>query len=157
MTRSASSLVILSLAVMACGNDRVEAGADAAMADADSAAAAPAPVGQQVMLATMNNSGATAEASLATVGERTSVAVKLTGARANVTLREHIHSGRCQQPGPPVVTLDSLVTDSAGTATATTMIDIPLGTVANGQHYVQVHGRDGAPIACGDVAALGGM
>lgn len=148
-------LLALTVAIAACGSDRDET-ADDSMMD-DTAGAATAPVARNLMLDAMNSSGASGEVTLTAIGDSTSVAVRLAGAAANASLQEHIHSGTCEAQGPVVMPLDPLVTDSTGAASATTMVNLPMSTVANGQHYIQAHGPDGAPTACANISAMSEM
>lgn len=160
MRQFAPALLSLTLFLGACGGEK-EAAMDSASSTAvsgmmDSSSNMTSNMSSTMpmtmMLASMNNSGATADVALSAVGEQSSVAVNLMGAAANAVLKAHVHSGTCEAQGPVVAPLDSLMTDASGHATTSTMLDLPMNTLANGQHYIQVHAPDGQPTACGNVS-----
>lgn len=70
----------------------------------------------------------------------------------------HFHKGICTSNGPIVLPLNSLVADSKGDAVAATYLS-HMAAVKPGL-YLNVHGSDGRPIACGIVTGtmpMGGM
>lgn len=67
-----------------------------------------------------------------------------------------IHRGTCEAPGEAVAPLQD-VTLANGTGTSSSTVDVPLGTVMNGQHVVAFHqgqGTGGPAIACGPIPMM---
>jgi hypothetical protein len=167
-------LAALPLALAACGGDDDEAavgGADttAMAADTTSAMATPMPadtgmsgataMGSAVTMNAVGGSGVTGQAQFMEHGAgQTMVTVNLT-AQGNTTHSGHIHQGTCDAPGQVVAPLQD-VTLANGTGTSTSTVDIPLGTVMNGQHIVAYHqgqgANAGAPVVCGQIPAQAG-
>lgn len=147
-------LLGLTMLLAACGGDKEKAADSTAMMAETMPAMDPNmnDMAQHTMMASMNNSGATADVTLTAVGEQSTVAVNLKGAPASASLQQHIHSGTCEVQGAVVAPLDPITTDASGMGMVTTTVTIPKATIANGQHYIQIHGADGKPIACGNVA-----
>lgn len=107
-----------------------------------------------INLQPLNNSGTMGEATLSEAATGTQVMVRLT----NATPGEHaghIHQGTCDNLGSVVTPLQPITVDG-GTGMMTTTVDIPLGTVTNGQHLIAYHeagGNPGAVITCGEIPA----
>jgi hypothetical protein len=66
----------------------------------------------------------------------------------------HIHAGSCEEGGPVAEPLSPVVGLADGTGVGTTTLD---ADAINGEEplFIQVHGADGQPIACGNVGAAG--
>lgn len=114
----------------------------------------PTPDAERVSLAEVQGSGITGEAEVRESGAQSSVMLTLRGAPPNSTLQAHIHSGSCAAQGPVVAPLEPVITDAEGLGTSMTTVDVPIGTLRDGQHYVQAHqpgGTPGAPVACGEI------
>jgi hypothetical protein len=87
------------------------------------------------------------------------VTLKLTGMAPNSSHISHVHAGRCAQPGGIAYALRQVVADSAGAATATTLVPADY-TVPGSGWYVNVHHgpdfteADYAPSdSCGDLSS----
>lgn len=161
------AMLALPLILAACGGSEEEVGAvpadtavvatgtgaDTAMgADAVPTDTGMAGMENRVSLMAMNNSGVTGEATLTAQGEQTQVMLRVTGAPPNGMHPAHIHQGTCENQGPVAAPLQSVTADASGTGTSTSTVSVPLATVMNGQHYVQVHAANGGqPVACGNV------
>lgn len=164
-------LAALPLALAACGggDDAAEGAADSTAAAMDTGMTAPVPMdttmtGATAMAAavTMNavgNSGVTGQAQFMAHGtNQTMVTITLAG-QGSGTHAGHIHQGTCDAPGSVVVPLQD-VTLANGTGTSTSTVDVPLGTVMNGQHIVAYHQSSGEsagpPVVCGQIPAQQG-
>lgn len=158
-------LAVLPFALAACGGDEeVELEGDAGME-----AAAPmdtamggmagmdhggAGVPTVVALQAVGGSNAGGQATVTGAGAETRIEVQLTGAGEGAHAG-HIHSGTCDNIGPPVQPLQELTAGADGSGMVTTTVAIDPATVMNGQHSVQYH-QSGAPnpgpgIACGTI------
>lgn len=170
-------LTALPFALAACGggDDAAAGGADTTAAVTDTTTAPMAtgttpmstdttmagaqPVGGAVTMNAVGTSGVTGTAQIMDHGgSQTMVTVNLT-AQGNTTHGGHIHTGTCEQPGPPVVPLqDITLANGAGSSSST--VDVPLATVMNGQHIIAYHERagdnPGSPVVCGAIPAQQG-
>lgn len=168
------ALAALPFALTACGGEDDEAAegtaidtTTAAMAT-DTAMATTTPMasdtgmsGAQAMggAVTMNavgSSGVTGQAQFMDHGGgQTMVTVTLT-AQGSTTHSGHIHSGTCDNPGPPVAPLQD-ITLANGTGSSSSTVPVPLATVMNGQHIVAYHQGQGEnagpPVVCGQIPA----
>ena len=80
------------------------------------------------------------------------------GLEPNSSHSNHIHSGSCAQ-GPIVYNLTDLVANDQGYATASTLVDVPIGALFEDPHYfVNVHTgilgtspAAGPSITCGNI------
>jgi hypothetical protein len=103
----------------------------------------------------VDGSGASGTVRVSADGAGTRIVAMVMGAGAGVH-QGHIHSGTCAQRGGAVVPLEPITTDASGTGEATSTVDVPLETVANGQHIVVYHeagGSPGASVVCADIPA----
>lgn len=167
-------LAALPFALAACGggDDEAASGADTTAASMDSittttSTTMPADtgmsgaqaVGSAVTMNAVGTSGVTGQAQFMEHGTgQTMVTVNLT-AQGNTTHSGHIHEGTCDAPGKVVAPLQD-VTLANGTGSSSSTVDIPLGTVMNGQHIVAYHqgqgASAGAPVVCGQIPAQAG-
>lgn len=108
--------------------------------------------GQTVQMHPLRDSGVAGEATITDRGDQIEVMVRLTGTPNN-THPGHIHSGNCEQIGGVVQPLEPITTDSIGTGTMTTEVQIAPGLVRDGNHAIVYHGAGGAPITCGEIPA----
>lgn len=98
----------------------------------------------------VNGSGVSGEAMAMDSNETVVVALELEGLPAEREYAAHIHEGTCAEGGPVAVALNPVLGLDDGTGSSTTMLEgdeIP----TDGDHFIQVHGEGGAPIACGDM------
>jgi hypothetical protein len=89
-------------------------------------------------------------------GGQTVVVVRITGAPANSTHVNHIHTGSCEAEGGIVYPLTDLRTNAQGDAMAVTQVGAPLATILAGRHYVNVHAGPALPspgVSCGNIVA----
>ncbi|HEX6038267.1 hypothetical protein [Longimicrobium sp.] len=171
-------LTALPFALAACGggDDAAEGGADTTAAVVTDTTTAPMAtgttpmgtdttmtgaqaVGGAVTLNAVGTSGVTGTAQLMDHGSgQTMVTVNLM-AQGNTTHGGHIHTGTCEQPGPPVAPLEN-VTLANGAGTSSSTVNVPLATVMNGQHIIAYHERagddPGSPVTCGAIPAQQG-
>lgn len=111
---------------------------------------------QTVDLVPVQGETVSAQAVVLPVGVQTQLTVHIRQAPPNTPITAHLMTGRCEQPGPTAADLQPVVTDAAGMGTSQIVIDIPPQAAVNGNHLVQLrrgNGRDGIPIACGQVPA----
>ncbi len=112
---------------------------------------------QMVQLAAMGGSGVQGEAMFARSGERTEVTLRLMGAGRAGSHASHIHSGTCENQGPVVAPVGDVNVDATGNGSVSTTLDLPIGTIMNGQHYIQAHqsagANSGSPVTCGNIPA----
>ncbi len=96
-------------------------------------------------------------ATLTPMGNQTEVVVTMSGLTPGVH-SNHIHTGTCDNIGGIVYPLTDLNADAQGSASATTMLDVPLSTIQSAQHNITVHtGPLPAPtIACGEIPVMEG-
>ena len=139
-----------------CGGDDT---ADDDFIDTPPAATAPAdPMGGAMTgmgamsadFSPVDNSGVTGTIQVSEAAGGTQIVAMLNAGGAGVH-QGHIHSGTCAAPGPVVVQIESVTTDATGSGQATSTVDLPVGTVMNGQHIVVYHaagGEPGAIVAC---------
>lgn len=154
-----SLLLVPLLLVAACGapeEDDAMGGMEetetpAETTPADEAMEPPAEV--SVTLEALNESGVTGSAVAMHEGDSVVVEVQVQGASADGELPAHIHEGDCATGGSVLVPLSSVaVTGGTGSSTTTLGADqVPEGQAA----YIQVHGPEGQPIACGNLQGHG--
>jgi hypothetical protein len=165
------ALAALPVALTACGGgDEAAEGGAATMTDTTTAPAATTmpgdtsmagatAMGSAVTMNAVGTSGVTGQAQFMEHGTgQTMVMVNLT-AQGNSTHSGHIHTGTCDAPGDVVAPLQD-VTLANGTGSSSSTLEIPLGTVMNGQHIVAYHqssgDNPGAPVVCGQIPAQSG-
>jgi hypothetical protein len=97
----------------------------------------------------MAESGITGLGRLVEEGESSLLTIQLEGLPGAGEYAAHVHNGTCGDPGDVVMRLMPVRGDADGTGTSATTFgtaDLPETQVA-----VQVHGADGAGIACADI------
>ena len=146
----------------ACGGDDEAAEGEAGMDTTSMAMPAPdmgtdtagmAGMPSTVTLQAVGTSGASGQATIAAAGGQTQVTVQLSGLTEG-SHAGHIHSGTCDNVGPPVSPLEPVNAAADGSGSATSTVALDANTVMNGQHVVQYHGdaaSPGAPVACGQI------
>jgi hypothetical protein len=145
-----SVLVLVGLtAVAACepAEDADDMPADSA-AVGDTTAAMDMPTGPEVTnLDDVNDSGIEGEATATHSQQEVTVSLLLKGdrAKADQSYPAHIHTGNCKDGGPVAVELGT-VQNLQSTKTIQ-LSQLP----ANQPAFIQVHGSDGKPVACGDM------
>lgn len=94
----------------------------------------------------VNNSGVEGEATATHSAQEATVSILLKdGAQANTDYPAHIHTGTCETGGPVAVELEP-VKNLQSTKT------IQVSALPQGQPlFIQVHGKDGKPVACGNM------
>ena len=110
-----------------------------------------------VQLSPQGGSGVSGTATLTATGpSTTTVTLQVSGLPPNTAIANHFHTGTCDNPGPITNPLNDLQADAQGNATATTTLNVPLSSLADGNHIVQTHMPPGigAPSACGSVPAV---
>jgi hypothetical protein len=165
MTRTLGKILILPLVLLtaACNGDDARTVDTVGMTDTARMGpgmtqdhAMTPQMGSTIALQAVGGSGITGEATLTESGQQTQVMVRLMGSQPNATHQGHIHEGTCANVGSVVVPLDPINVDAQNMGTSTTTVDVPIHTVANGQHLIAYHvagGSPGAPAACGEIPA----
>jgi LPXTG-motif cell wall-anchored protein len=114
---------------------------------------------QTAARAALNPTGGTrvmGASTLTAQGGQTAVVVRITGAPANSTHVNHIHTGSCEAEGGIVYPLTDLRTNAQGEGMAVTQVNASLATILAGRHYVNVHAGAALPspgISCGNIVA----
>lgn len=66
-----------------------------------------------------------------------------------------IHSGTCENAGVVVEVIEPVESHDGGAETSTSEVDIPVSTLTDGNHVVELHERagddPGAPVACAEI------
>lgn len=109
---------------------------------------------QTVPLAAVNESGVSGEAMGMHSDDAVVMMLELEGLPAEGEYAAHIHSGSCADGGSVAVALDPVIGLADGTGASTTTLE-PDAIDPDSDHFVQVHGEGGTPIACGDVEGHG--
>lgn len=165
-------LTTLPFALAACGggDDAAEGGADTTASmdsmttttsttmPADTGMSGAQAMGSAVTMNAVGSSGVMGQAQFMDHSGGTMVTVNLT-AQGNTTHSGHIHTGTCDALGPVVAPLQD-VTLANGTGSSSSTLQIPLGTVMNGQHILAYHQGQGenagAAVVCGQIPAQAG-
>ena len=136
------------IALAAC--ERKDADDDGVLADSVAAGdtlAAEMPTEPIVTgLDDVNDSGIEGEATATHARDEVTVSILLKdGAKADVDYPAHIHTGNCKDGGPVAVELGTV--RNRQSVKTVSMSSLP----ANQPAFVQVHGPDGKPVACGNM------
>ena len=143
-------LTVVAFAACDTAGDADDAPADSA-AFADTTAAdslADMPTGPEVTnLDDVNDSGIEGEATATHSQQEVTVSILLKGdkAKADQSYPAHIHTGTCKDGGPVAVELGTV--QNLQSSKTVSLSSLP----ANQPAFVQVHGADGKPVACGDM------
>jgi|ECHnycMinimDraft_1075156.scaffolds.fasta_scaffold00215_3 plastocyanin len=120
------------------------------------------PLQTNVKINPVNNSGVKGQATISFISPFTMmVQVNVSGLAPNSTHQMHIHLGTCQYNGPIQYYLNSLVANSKGYASSTTVIHNVM-FLPNVGWYINIHqganltGSGANPIACGNVVFSNG-
>jgi len=151
-------LAALTLTLPACEAQPEEDAADMAGEMPEPATTPPAggdtgAVGDEMMASfqSLNQSGITGEIRIEPADNQTRIIARVMGVPTQGTLQGHIHTGTCDAPGSRVTPLEAITTAANGSGESTSVVDLPIATVANGEHIVMFHEVDGAPgqpVAC---------
>ena len=143
-------LTVVAFAACDTAGDADDAPADSA-AFGDTTAAdslADMPTGPEVTnLDDVNDSNIEGEATATHSQQEVTVSILLKGdgAKADQSYPAHIHTGTCKDGGPVAVELGTVQNLQSSKT-------VPLSSLpANQPAFVQVHGADGKPVACGDM------
>jgi hypothetical protein len=112
----------------------------------------PAEVGLEAKA----ESGITGTATVLPAADGVEVAVDLNGLTAGQTYTSHIHRGTCDDDLGVVAPLEDIAAEG-GTARVTTTVGESMLDPTAESLFIQVHGADGTPVACGDVPADAGL
>lgn len=94
----------------------------------------------------VNDSGISGEATATHSQQEVTVSIVLKeGARPDVSYAAHIHTGNCEQGGPVAVDIGPI--QNLQSSKTVQLSALP----ANQPAFIQVHGPDGQPVACGDM------
>lgn len=105
---------------------------------------------ETVQLEEVGGSGVSGEAVAMHSEDTVVIVVDLEGLPAEGEYQAHIHSGTCAEGGGVAEPLNPVMGLEDGTGSSTTMFE-PDQIPTDEPHFVQVHGDDGSPIACGDM------
>jgi hypothetical protein len=118
-------------------------------------AEAPAPAAEvtvpptTVRLEERNRSGITGEATATHTLDSVTIVLNLQGLQAGQEYPAHVHTGSCEQGGPPVVPLNPVRATQGGSGSSRTTA--PAARLSPEQPaFIQVHGTNGSPVACAD-------
>lgn len=148
-TRSLSAAALVALTALAgCVEDTEE---DAMLAD--SAAVAGDTVQNELPmeptvteLDDVNDSGISGEATATHSQQDVTVSILLKeGAQSDVSYAAHIHTGTCEQGGPVAVDIGPV--ENLQSSRTVQLSELPADQPA----FIQVHGPNGQPVACGDM------
>ncbi|HEX9098067.1 MAG TPA: CHRD domain-containing protein [Candidatus Dormibacteraeota bacterium] len=130
-----------------------------AVAACGGTAASTPPKPNTVTMTAQNGSGVSGTAEVVKANASFTLTVKLTGMTPGSIHVSHVHAGGCSHPGGIVYKLTSVVADSSGVATTTTIVPAEYLVPASGW-YVNIHfGPDfteaeyAPSISCGDLQA----
>jgi hypothetical protein len=90
-------------------------------------------------------------ATLVAEGNQTKVVIDLPGEPAGASMPTHVHSGQC---GPTLNPKPVFPLHSVEDGTSTTVINVPLRTLTNGQYVINVHESAAnlqRSVACGNI------
>jgi DNA-binding NarL/FixJ family response regulator len=77
------------------------------------------------------------------------------GARPHATKSVHVHSGRCDVPGPAVEPLEPIWMDGRGSGASSATAEVPPAVLFDEPHSIELYqadrGDDGTPVACADI------
>lgn len=144
-------ILTLSVALAACAQADENAGAaadttgDTLAARTDSAMEMPTEP-TVIDLDDVNDSGISGEATATHSQQEATVTIVLKdGAKPDVDYPAHIHTGTCKDGGPVAVELGTV--RNLQSSKTISLASLPADQPA----FVQVHGPDGKPVACGDM------
>ena len=149
-TRSITAAALVALtAVLACAPDAEED--DVVLTDSAAVAAdtvqTELPTEPTVTdLDDVNDSGISGEATATHSQQEVTVSILLKeGAKPDVSYAAHIHTGTCEQGGPVAVDIGPV--QNLQSSKTVQLSELPADQPA----FIQVHGPDGQPVACGDM------
>lgn len=110
----------------------------------------PIPRTEQTMasgrLSPVNNSGVTGSVNVRGLGERTEIAMNVTGLPAGTARVEAaIVQGSCERTGAEVASVGPLTPDARNVVAGSDTVDLPAETVLNGEHALVVRGERAGP------------
>jgi hypothetical protein len=118
----------------------------------DEAEALPVEVGLEAKA----ESGITGTATVIRAADGVEVALDLDGLTAGQTYASHIHRGTCDDDRGVVAPLEDIAADGE-TARGTTTVGQSMLDPSAESLFIQVHGADGTPVACGDIPDDAGL
>jgi hypothetical protein len=122
------------------------------------AGSAAADTSVTVAVQPINGSNVSGTAVLTAQGNQTAVSLKIGGYPANSSHPIHFHTGTCANPGPPVIPLPNMDANADGQAAATAVVNVPLTSLTDGNHFIMTHTGPppaiGTNIGCGDVPTI---
>lgn len=154
--RSAAFTALAAVLVAgACGGEAPPGEEGGGMEAADTAAGGAMTVPPtDVTLSPKNESGVSGEATAVHSADSVTVELTVQGLEAGTSYPAHIHEGTCETGGGVAVGLESVTAGEGMTGSSTSTV--PASALSPDQdHFIQVHGADGAPIACGDLPGHG--
>ena len=110
----------------------------------------------EVGLEARTESGITGTATVMPAADGIEVALDLNGLTAGQTYMSHIHRGTCDDDLGVVAPLEDIAADGRTARVTTTVGESMLDPTAESL-FIQVHGADGAPVACGDLPDGAGL
>lgn len=160
-TRKMLAMLAMAAVLGACTSGDEETPAvgdyDATLAEDPATAVGPAvpnvetvPRPDQTMasgrLSPVNNSGITGSVNVRGIGERTEVAMNVTGLTEGTRqVDAGIVTGPCENSGGQVAPLGPITVGAGGIAAVTDTLDLPAGTVLNGAHAIVVRAMEAGP------------
>ncbi len=148
-------IAVLPLTVVACEARNEESVARGTATDTAAVQGTSGTDGPRTLtLDAANNSGVTGDVKMMPQGNGTEITVRLRGAPAGARMETGIHQGRCGSEGPDVAELNEVTMGEDRTGSSTTVVQVPMATIMNGQHAIHAHepgGSSGRAAACANI------
>jgi hypothetical protein len=154
MKRNRQAIVVSLVAILglvACEADPDVEQAESQPGQVEEATGTPAVADGQIQLAPIDHSGVTGTVVADRGDDEVSITATLEGLEPGVSYSAHVHDGRCAAGGPVRIPMGDLERGEEGTGTfrlTTGASTLPAGA----EVFVQVHGADGAAVACADLS-----
>jgi DNA-binding NarL/FixJ family response regulator len=113
------------------------------------------PGSQRIGLRDLDRTGIRGEVVLTPMHPDVRVDLVVHGARPHATKSVHVHSGRCDVPGPAVEPLEPIWMDGRGSGASSATAEVPPAVLFDEPHSIELYqadrGDDGTPVACADI------
>lgn len=128
--------------------------AGAATVDGDTQGAAapvtPSPRPEQTVasatLSSVNNSGVGGNVNVRGLGQQTEISLNVTGVTdANRQMQGSVVQGTCEQAGTEVAQIGPVPVGAGNVGAVVDTLQVPAGTVLNGQHALIIKGQNAGP------------
>lgn len=111
-------------------------------------------------LSSVNNSGVGGSVNVRGLGQQTEISLNVTGAtEANRQMQGAIVQGTCEQSGSEVAQIGPIPVGAGNIGALVDTVQVPVGTVLNGQHALIIKGQNAGPatppLACAGLPEWG--